>query len=124
LVTITALEKSVVLVTKLPLFVFVSVFVLSNANDAAYMATEDVCWCTESNDREADWHKTELEREHNWYNVSGLIHGRTYRIRVAAVDRHGDMMKSEFVEVVVGIHPGIVFSYTLLGRAAACPADV
>ena len=56
---------------------------------------------------QADWRNTEVEREHNWYNVSGLLHGRTYRLRVAAVDRHGDMMKSEYVEIVVGIHPGI-----------------
>ena len=55
---------------------------------------------------ESVWRQTEVEREHNWFNVSGLLHGRTYRLRVAAVDRHGDMMKSEYVEIVVGIHPG------------------
>lgn len=52
------------------------------------------------------WNQTDVEREHNWYNVSGLLHGRTYRLRVAAVDPHGDMMKSEYVEIVVGVYPG------------------
>jgi len=59
---------------------------------------------------EVYWEQTDVEREHNWYNVSGLLHGRTYRLRVAAVNRHGDMMKSDSIEVVVGIHPG---NYTL-----------
>ena len=53
-----------------------------------------------------EWRQTDVEREHNWYNVSGLLHGRTYRLRVNAVDRHGDTMKSHHVDVVVGIHPG------------------
>ena len=71
--------------------------------------THPVCDVAEDGDgdSEAAWQQTNVEREHNWYNVSGLLHGRSYRLRVAAVDRHGDMMKSEHVEVVVGIHPGM-----------------
>jgi len=92
-----------VLVTQLLFFVLVIVNL--SAGDGRVMddVTDD-----DDDSRETDWQKTELEREHNWYNVSGLLHGRTYRLRVAAVDRHGDMMKSEYVEIVVGIHPGIV----------------
>ena len=67
-------------------------------------------WCDVADDDDGGgrsaWQQTEVEREHNWYNVSGLRHGRTYRLRVNAVDRHGDMMNSDYVEVVVGIHPG------------------
>ena len=93
------------------IFVFVLVLVYDNKTDS-----EDVTGNDDDNDDDAAeardddfeeyWQKTEVEREHNWYNVSGLLHGRTYRLRVAAVDRHGDMMKSDYVEVVVGIHPG------------------
>ena len=69
-----------------------------------------ICLLTDDEDEEYElnWQQTEIEREHNWYNVSGLLHGRIYRLRVAAVDRHGDMMKSDYVEVVIGIHPGMV----------------
>jgi hypothetical protein len=55
-----------------------------------------------------DWQKTDIEREHNWINVSGLIHGSSYRIRVAAIDRHGDTMKSEAMWIAVGIQPAAV----------------
>ena len=78
------------------------------------MMTYDV---TEDGDADSEvyWQQTTVEREHNWYNVSRLLHGRTYWLRVAAVDRHGDMMKSDYVEVVVGIHPGIQPGHNLLG---------
>ena len=66
-----------------------------------------------------EWRRTAVEREHNWYNVSGLRHGRTYRLRVCAVDRHGDMMKSEHVDVVVGIHPGMAAERIYLPSALA-----
>jgi len=31
-----------------------------------------------------EWRRTAVEREHNWYNVSGLRHGRAYRLRMGA----------------------------------------
>ena len=59
-----------------------------------------------------DWDSTTPETEHNWLNVSGLIHGVAYQLRIAAIDRHGDAMKSEAIQFVTGVQSGI-FSYSM-----------
>jgi hypothetical protein len=54
-----------------------------------------------------EWERTPPETEHNWVNVSGLIHGLTYQLRIVAIDRHGDAMKSDAVQFVTGVpQPG------------------
>ena len=36
------------------------------------------------------WERSEPETEHSRINVSGLIQGQTYQVRVVALGRHGN----------------------------------
>jgi len=47
--------------------------------------------------------KTPIETEHNWVNVSGLIHGALYEFGVVAMNRKGDSMRSDLKKHKVGV---------------------
>jgi hypothetical protein len=53
-----------------------------------------------------EWERTPPETEHNWVNVSGLIHGLSYELRVVVIDPHIDTMTSDTVQFVTGVQLG------------------
>ena len=54
------------------------------------------------------WERSEPETESSHVNVSGLVHGQTYQLRVVALGRLGnrDDVTSEPQRVVVGLPQG------------------
>jgi len=54
------------------------------------------------------WERSEPETEHSRVNVSGLVHGQTYQLRVVALGRLGnrDDVTSAPQQVVVGLPRG------------------
>jgi len=55
-----------------------------------------------------EWERSDAETEHSQVNVSGLVHGQAYELRVVALGHHGNPdVKSDVEEITVGLPHGM-----------------